>query len=292
MGMSVQGALARLVDLFGPQASWDPTKLYGNLMVSPAGNILVGATTDAGNGKFQVTGSSFFSQRPMFGLGVPWDSLNLPSVNGRLIKITPVAASEVFTFQALTTQYISLIQGGGGGGGGVVATSSSSVAASGNGGAGALAIDLRSVTGGSTIQITVGAAGTAGAVGDTGGTGGTSSVGSASATGGTGGGGGPGASSGGTNIGTAVGGNATGGALLNIPGNSAIPNNYSEANFAQFSVAANSMFGAGAQSVLNGNGAPGRGYGSGGGGVISGGSQPGYTGGVAAPGIVLMIELS
>ncbi|WP_186310596.1 tail fiber domain-containing protein [Paraburkholderia sp. BCC1886] len=60
--MSVQDALSRLIGLFGPQASWDPTKLYGNLMVSPAGNVVIGTTTDAGTSyKFQVTGNSLIN---------------------------------------------------------------------------------------------------------------------------------------------------------------------------------------------------------------------------------------
>lgn len=57
MAMSAREALARLVDLFGPQATWDPTKLYGNLMVSPAGNILIGSTTDDASHKLQVNGA-------------------------------------------------------------------------------------------------------------------------------------------------------------------------------------------------------------------------------------------
>lgn len=56
MAMSTREALARLVDLFGPQASWDPTQLYGNLTVSPNGNILMGQTTDDLVHKLQLTG--------------------------------------------------------------------------------------------------------------------------------------------------------------------------------------------------------------------------------------------
>lgn len=58
MTMSIRDALARVVDLFGPQATWDPTQLYGNLMVSPSGNILVGKTTDDGIHKLQVNGTT------------------------------------------------------------------------------------------------------------------------------------------------------------------------------------------------------------------------------------------
>jgi hypothetical protein len=64
--------MARLVDIFGPAASANPTKLYGNLMVSPNGNILVGGTTDNGVQKLQVTGNALVSgyaartQQPAF----------------------------------------------------------------------------------------------------------------------------------------------------------------------------------------------------------------------------------
>ena len=53
--------LARIIDLFGPAASANPAKLYGNLMVSPNGNILVGSTTDNGVQKLQVTGNALVS---------------------------------------------------------------------------------------------------------------------------------------------------------------------------------------------------------------------------------------
>jgi hypothetical protein len=52
---------ARLIDLFGPAATAVPTALYGNLTVSPSGNILVGSVTDASNGKLQVTGNTALS---------------------------------------------------------------------------------------------------------------------------------------------------------------------------------------------------------------------------------------
>lgn len=59
MAMPTIGQMAaRLVDLFGPQASADPTKLYGNLMVSPGGNILLGTTADDGVHKLQVNGTT------------------------------------------------------------------------------------------------------------------------------------------------------------------------------------------------------------------------------------------
>jgi hypothetical protein len=53
--------LARIVDLFGPAASADPTKLFGNLMVSPGGRVLIGTTTDNGTDDFQVIGTGSIS---------------------------------------------------------------------------------------------------------------------------------------------------------------------------------------------------------------------------------------
>jgi hypothetical protein len=47
---------ARLVDLFGPSGTADPTKLKGNLTVAPSGNVMIGSATDDGVNKFQVTG--------------------------------------------------------------------------------------------------------------------------------------------------------------------------------------------------------------------------------------------
>jgi hypothetical protein len=52
---------ARLIDIFGPVASAVATKLFGNLMVSPAGNVLVGTTTDNGVQKLQVNGNVLVS---------------------------------------------------------------------------------------------------------------------------------------------------------------------------------------------------------------------------------------
>jgi hypothetical protein len=58
---TTQQMLARVVDIFGPAASADPTKMYGNLMVSPAGRVLIGTTTDNGSDGFQVIGSASVS---------------------------------------------------------------------------------------------------------------------------------------------------------------------------------------------------------------------------------------
>lgn len=58
---TINEMMARLVDLFGPQAAADPTKLYGNLMVSPGGNILIGQTSDDGAHKLQVNGAGLIT---------------------------------------------------------------------------------------------------------------------------------------------------------------------------------------------------------------------------------------
>lgn len=57
---SVNQLMARLVDLFGPVAT-AATNLFGNLEVSPAGNILVGTSTDNGVQKLQVNGNTLVS---------------------------------------------------------------------------------------------------------------------------------------------------------------------------------------------------------------------------------------
>jgi hypothetical protein len=49
---------ARLVDLFGSPVTANPTKLLGNLGVSPAGNVLIGTSTDDGVEKLQVNGAT------------------------------------------------------------------------------------------------------------------------------------------------------------------------------------------------------------------------------------------
>lgn len=58
---TTQQMLARVVDLFGPAATANPASLFGNLMVSPSGRVLIGTTTDNGTDDFQVIGSSSIS---------------------------------------------------------------------------------------------------------------------------------------------------------------------------------------------------------------------------------------
>jgi hypothetical protein len=57
MAATTQQLLARVVDLFGPLPSAVPTAIYGNLMVSPAGKVLVGTMTDNGSDALQVNGT-------------------------------------------------------------------------------------------------------------------------------------------------------------------------------------------------------------------------------------------
>lgn len=105
MTFSVREALARVVDLFGPQASWDPTKLYGNLMVSPAGNVLIGTLTDDTIHKLQVNGTTLLGGN---GLVFPDGSLQYSGApqRNRIINGLPlvtqraasVAASSAYTY--------------------------------------------------------------------------------------------------------------------------------------------------------------------------------------------------
>jgi hypothetical protein len=79
--------LARIIDLFGPAGTAVANKLYGNLMVSPAGNVIVGSLTDDAANKFQVTGATkfygsvAFASRPSANGNVIWDTGNLTPAN-------------------------------------------------------------------------------------------------------------------------------------------------------------------------------------------------------------------
>lgn len=61
---------ARLVDIFGPLTSAVPTAISGNLMVSPAGNVLIGSTTDDTANKLQVTGQFKSTSTATIGTGL------------------------------------------------------------------------------------------------------------------------------------------------------------------------------------------------------------------------------
>lgn len=61
---------SRLVDIFGPVASATPTAILGNLMVSPAGNVLIGSTTDDTSNKLQVTGQFKATSTATIGTGL------------------------------------------------------------------------------------------------------------------------------------------------------------------------------------------------------------------------------
>lgn len=61
---SISQLTARLIDLFGSPATANPSKLAGNLTVSPNGNILVGQTTDDGVSKLQATGQAVVNNGP------------------------------------------------------------------------------------------------------------------------------------------------------------------------------------------------------------------------------------
>lgn len=58
---SLSELTARVVDLFGPAVTAVASKLFGNLMVSPGGNVIVGSTADNGVQKLQVNGNALVS---------------------------------------------------------------------------------------------------------------------------------------------------------------------------------------------------------------------------------------
>ncbi len=99
------------------------------------------------------------------------------------------AGTYTFTVPAGVTKIKAIVTGGGGGGAGCTPAGGNNYQSAAGGGAGGTAIGVYTVTPGTNITITVGAAGTAGAAANgNGGTGGTSSFGAfATAAGGTGG---------------------------------------------------------------------------------------------------------
>jgi hypothetical protein len=101
MAMSVREALARVVDLFGPQANWNPNQLYGNLMVSPNGNILIGTTTDNGVQKLQINGTTLLGGS---GLVFPDNSTQYSAAMGRNRAINGAALfAQLGTSVSVTT---------------------------------------------------------------------------------------------------------------------------------------------------------------------------------------------
>jgi hypothetical protein len=84
---SISQLTARLIDLFGSPATANPSKLAGNLTVSPNGNILVGSGTDDGSSnKLQVTGTARITGTNLYMSG-------------------PAATYRVITYQSGSTNY-------------------------------------------------------------------------------------------------------------------------------------------------------------------------------------------
>ena len=206
---------------------------------------------------------------------------------GRLINIQTFTASGTYTPTSGTSAVLVEVVGGGGAGGGCTATVANQASAGAGGGAGGYACKRMANPGVQTVTIGAGGLGSLGV----GTNGGTSSFGSlVSATGGSGGvygtsgtgGGGPGY----------PGGMGSGGDI-NIPGaTSEGPWGFSVSgvSLVRSGRGANSKFGAGGGTQVNGAGSAGTGFGSGG----SGGACPPNTaaqvGGNGAGGIVIVWE--
>jgi hypothetical protein len=222
-------------------------------------------------------------------------SSSLPSFQyaaGRLIGVQVFTSSGTYTADSGTNSVIEELVGGGGGGGGIVAMPSGDGGASACGGAGGYIV-TRLTSSFSGVTVTIGAGGTAGTTsGSAGGNGGSTSVGSLTAGGGTGGGGISTATGGPSNLAPGAGGTATGGNIVNAPGQYATTANYgNSSNYASYGLGGNTIYGSGAQTALNATGVAGKGYGSGGCGVIGTSSaDTAYAGGAGTAGIVIVWE--
>ena len=208
------------------------------------------------------------------------------------VRVFDTPGSTVYTPTPGTRSVLVEVQAGGGGGGGTVSTSTGSFASAGSGGAGGGYASSYLTSGFSGVTITVGAGGNA-PVGSNGGNGGASSFGALlSATGGTGGqaGGNTVVSSTTQAIGGAVGGQGSGGNIVNKHG-----------GLGRYALLAtspvsgdggSSHFGAGAYyRSSTAAGIAGTSPGSGGSGASSSAANPsGIAGGAGAAGIVIVWE--
>lgn len=209
------------------------------------------------------------------------------TIPGRLLNVQRFTSGGTYTPTAGTGSVVVEIQGGGGAGGGSPATGAAQCATGAGGAAGGY-IKHRMTSGFSGATVTVGAAGTAGS-GVAGGAGGSSSFAGITAGGGTGG---PvtAAAAAANSIGTA-GGTATGGSILNVPGQPGNSSTFQASNNLGFpGSGAASVLGSGGIGVVNGTGGSANGFGSGGGGTLSSSSTAAETGGAGAPGIVIIWE--
>lgn len=201
--------------------------------------------------------------------------LKLP-LKGNLLNTLTFTSSGSFIVPTCTNYICVEVWGGGGGGGGAYSTSSqcNTCAFAGGGGGGGYGSGCITVTPGSTIPVTVGAAGARGYNGSNGSAGGTSSVGSVSATGG---GGGMGATGSGTGAGGSGG---TSSAFVNITGGNGVAG-IAAGPSGNGGAGANGGAG-GSGNGCNGDGTAGTFIGGGGGGAASGASNPRYGGNGAA----------
>jgi hypothetical protein len=206
---------------------------------------------------------------------------------GRLLNVQRFTSSGTYTPTSGTGSVIIEIQGGGGAGGGAPATGAAQCSTGAGGAAGGY-IKHRMTSGFSGATVTVGAAGTAGS-GVAGGAGGSSSFAGITAGGGTGG---PvtAAAAAANSIGTA-GGTATGGSILNVPGQPGNSSIFQASNNLGFpGHGAASVFGSGGSGAVNGTGGAANGFGSGGGGTLDSSSVAAQTGGAGSAGIVIVWE--
>jgi len=209
--------------------------------------------------------------------------------SGRILNVQmfTTQGATTYTPTAGTTRVRVTVKGGGGAGGGAASTSSGQYSVTGGGSAGSFGQGL--ITSGfSGVTVTVGAGGV-GAAGTTGGNGGQSSFGAIIVAPGGLGGASSVASGGSLNApGGAPPANATGGSIMNIPGQTG--------GIGSGNITAGIAFGGVGGSGHLGNGGvwgqPGTGFGAGGGGLINISSSGASTGWVGSAGFVMIEEFS
>jgi hypothetical protein len=214
------------------------------------------------------------------------------AVSGRLLNIQVFTSSGTYTPTIGTNSIEVEVLGGGGGGGGAVATSAGQGSIGGGGWSGAFARS-RITSGFTGVTITVGAGGAVSS-GNAGGTGGTSSFGALiTAPGGPGGGSSIASSSfpscqGATSASMAA---ATGGSILNTPGNPSTIGIIPNLTVCSAGAGAGTMYGSGGYGVSFGTAArSASGFGAGGGGAANQASSAATPGGSGAPGIIIIKE--
>lgn len=211
---------------------------------------------------------------------------------GRLLAVRRFAASTTYTPTAGTRSVHVICQAGGGGGGGCDATGASQCSAGAGGGAGGWS-ESYLTSGFSGVAITVGAGGST-TVAGAGGSGGSSSFGALLSAGGGGGG-----TSGPvfpppTLIGSGGGSVGSGGNVANGQGGNGASAFYYTTGNAQSGVGGGGRFGVGGPGIgpSSNNGIPGFNSGSGGSGGVNTAFSSAKSGGVGAPGAVIVWEFA